>query len=48
MMLQTLQILLVGFKLVGLINWSWWQVLIPSFILIGLTTLNAILKEVNK
>ena len=47
-MLQTIQILLIGFKLLGLISLSWWQVLIPSFILIGLTTLNAILKEVNK
>ena len=48
MMLQWIQILFIGFKLLKIIDWNWWQVLIPSFVLIGLTTLNATLKEAKR
>lgn len=32
-----LQLLFIAFKLAGIITWSWWVVLIPLWITLGLT-----------
>ena len=37
--LGVLQIIFIVFKLVGVINWSWWLVLIPTWINLGITLL---------
>ena len=38
-----LTIIFVIAKIVGYISWSWWLVLLPSIILIGLSTLVSII-----
>ena len=37
--LGVLQIIFIVLKLVGVINWSWWLVLIPTWINLGLSLL---------
>jgi hypothetical protein len=34
-----LQILFIGLKLTGYINWHWWQVFLPTIIPLGLVAL---------
>jgi hypothetical protein len=34
-----LQILFIGLKLTGYINWPWWQVLLPTWIGLGFVTI---------
>ena len=46
--LDVIQIVLIILKLVGVINWSWWVVLIPMWITIGMWVLFIIIMCVNE
>lgn len=41
-LLSVLQVIFIVLKLVGVISWSWWTVLIPLWIWIGVVVLAAI------
>lgn len=40
--LPLLQILFIGLKLTGYINWSWWWVLAPSWALLAIAVIIAV------
>lgn len=46
--LDVIQIVLIILKLVGVINWRWWVVLIPMWITIGMWVLFIIIMYVNE
>lgn len=43
-----LQLLLIGLKFTGYIDWNWGKVLIPMWIYLGILTLIKTLENINK
>lgn len=41
-LMSVLQVIFIVLKLVGVISWSWWAVLVPTWISIGVVVLAAI------
>lgn len=41
-LMSVLQVIFIVLKLVGVISWSWWAVLVPTWMSIGVVVLAAI------
>ncbi len=46
-LVDTIQIVLIILKAFGLIDWSWWKVFIPVYILVGMALIVAVMEEVH-
>lgn len=46
--LDVLQIIFIVLKLTGLIDWSWWAVFAPLFIVLGLVAILVILTVISR
>lgn len=46
-MIHLLQVLFIGLKLAGNIDWSWWLVMLPYIFYLGLLVLSVVLEELE-